>query len=308
MAAWQVHRPWPRGLSWIAAAALAVAGGLGSAAARADEPATGRNVADVAAILAAHNRERVAHDLAPLKLSPKLEAAALAHARDMAAHDAMKHEGSDGSTPAERIERTGYPMETIGENVARGARTSDEVMRVWIKSPEHHKNILGDFTELGAACVESRDGTPYWCVDLGRPWPALDPVEAGKEVVQRFNAERKKLNKPPLRTNTTLAAAAQRHARTMAEADKFVAKDDDGLTPFERVSRSDYRFSRLAEATASGQPSVEVAVQTWLDDRSNRESILGDFRDIGVGYAVTRKGRPYWCLLLGRPPGPATRR
>lgn len=305
MTAWHANRSRPSDEVFrVTLAALAVWGTL----ALADEPETGRNVADVAAILAAHNRERAEHKLAPLKRNAKLEAAALVHARDMAAHDVMKHEGSDGSTPAARIERAGYPMETIGENVARGTRTADDVMRVWIKSPEHHKNILGDFTELGAACVESRDGTPFWCVDLGRPWPALDPAEAAREVVERFNAERKKQNKPPLRSNATLAAAAQRHAKTMADADKFEAKDDDGLTPLERISRSNYRFSRLGEATASGQPSAAVAVQTWLDDRSNRESILGDFRDIGVGYATTTKGRPYWCLILGLPPQRSPRR
>ena len=28
---------------------------------------------------------------------------------------------------------------------------------------------------------------------------------------------------------------------------------------------------------------------------------LGDYRDVGVGYATDEKGRPYWSLVLAKP-------
>src|SRR4051794_40054014 len=59
-------------------------------------------------LIAAHNRERAAANLPPLVANPKLEAAARAHARDMAEHGTMTHEGSDGSTFDQRIKRQGY--------------------------------------------------------------------------------------------------------------------------------------------------------------------------------------------------------
>src|SRR5205807_7565852 len=110
--------------------------------------------------------------------------------------------------PAQRIERHGYHFRTSGENVAAGQSTVAEVMRTWIDSPPHKKNILGDFTELGAACVKAKDGTPYWCVDFGKPWPVLDPARAAAEVVAAFNRERAKVDKPPLKVHPKLEAVA----------------------------------------------------------------------------------------------------
>lgn len=279
---------------------LALAGGP-DALARDDSPAPSAEVADRPALLEAHNRERAASKLPPLKSNAKLDAAALEHARDMARHDKMTHEGSDESTPAQRVERQDYHYQTIGENVAAGQRSVPEVMRTWMDSPPHKKNILGDFTEIGSACVRSRDGTPYWCVDFGRPIPLLDPEEAAAGVIAGFNRERRMVKKPPLKENQTLARAARRHARDMAAHDELRQRDDDGLDPFERVKKAGYRFRRLAEANASGPPTSEEAVRSWLKQDKNREGILGEFSEVGVGYATSQKGTSYWSLILGVP-------
>src|SRR5262245_44278505 len=94
----------------------------------------GGNLGDRAGLREAHNRERAAAKLPPLTASAKLDAAALAHARDMAESDKMTHEGRDGSTPAQRIERQDYHFRNIGENVAAGQGRVSEVMRVWMDS------------------------------------------------------------------------------------------------------------------------------------------------------------------------------
>jgi uncharacterized protein YkwD len=265
------------------------------------EPKAPPNVADIAALVDAHNRERALMKLGPVKANAKLNEAALAHARDMAEHEKMTHDGSDGSTPAQRVERQGYHFRSTGENVAYGQERVDEVMRTWMDSPPHKEHILGEFTEIGGACVKSEDGTPYWCVDFGLPYATLDPAKAAAEVVAGLNEARKKAGKAPFKVHPKLASAARHHVRDIAHRDKYRLEDDDGLSPFNRIEKSGYRFRRLGEATASGQPSPEEAVRTWLEDRTNRENILGDFQDIGVGYAANDKGLPYWCLLLGKP-------
>ena len=77
----------------------------------------------------------------------------------MADHDKMTHDGSDGSTPAERVERAGYHYQTTGENVAQGQKTCEEVIRAWMNSPHHKENILKpEFTEIGAACYVTEAG------------------------------------------------------------------------------------------------------------------------------------------------------
>ena len=255
----------------------------------------------LSALLEGHNRERAAASLPPLTLNAKLNAAAQGHARDMADHDKMTHDGSDGSTPAQRIERQHYNFRASGENVAEGQTSVAEVMKGWMNSPPHKKNILGDFKEMGAGRAASSDGTLYWSVDFGLPWIALDPAQASSDVVAALNRARADAKKPPLSVAAALQSAALRHARAMAAAGKFVAKDDDGLTPFERVEKSGFRFKRLDESVASGRPTPEAVAQNWLESPSSRDHLLGASASIGVGYAAASNGVPYWCLLIAEP-------
>ena len=120
-------------------------------------------------LVKAHNLKREEEGLLPLTSSKRLQAAAERHANDMAEQNKMDHTGSDGSTSAERVKDAGYDYKRCGENVAWGQKSVDEVVDVWMKSPPHQKNILGSFTQMGAARATSKDGTPYWCVVFGTP-------------------------------------------------------------------------------------------------------------------------------------------
>lgn len=48
-----------------------------------------------------------------------------------------------------------------GENVAAGY-TSDTVVPAWVKSAEHYKNLVGDYTDVGVGYYEGPDGNRYW--------------------------------------------------------------------------------------------------------------------------------------------------
>ncbi|HEY8510030.1 MAG TPA: CAP domain-containing protein [Steroidobacteraceae bacterium] len=101
----------------------------------------------------------------PLQLVDALNQSARAHAQDMARHGRLNHQGSDGSTPAERLGRTGYKWRLVGENIASGPMTPEEVTAGWLKSPEHCANIMDPaFMHLGVGYAESRekDGVLYW--------------------------------------------------------------------------------------------------------------------------------------------------
>ncbi len=51
---------------------------------------------------------------------------------------------------------------TAGENIAMGHRTPEAVMRGWIKSDGHRKNLLNDsFDTIGVGCYEE-GGIIYW--------------------------------------------------------------------------------------------------------------------------------------------------
>jgi uncharacterized protein YkwD len=109
----------------------------------------------------------------PLALSPLLTRAALDHSQDMAVHDLFEHTGRDGSTPAERVKRAGYlPRAAVGENIAAGAASADDVMQGWLDSPGHCANLMDPrFSEMGLAYVidpVSESGI-YWTQVFASP-------------------------------------------------------------------------------------------------------------------------------------------
>lgn len=50
----------------------------------------------------------------------------------------------------------------VGENVAFGYRTADAVVRSWIESDGHRKNIEGDYSHFGISITEGKDGKNYF--------------------------------------------------------------------------------------------------------------------------------------------------
>jgi uncharacterized protein YkwD len=120
-------------------------------------------------VVKAHNRLRAEAKLPRLAISTKLSAAAERHAKDMAAHEKMNHKGSDGSSPIDRIKAEGYPYRRAGENIAAGRFNTERLMKGWVDSPHHKKNILGSFSQIGVACATGESGKRYWCVTFGLP-------------------------------------------------------------------------------------------------------------------------------------------
>ena len=107
-----------------------------------------------------------------LSLAPFPNAAALAHATDMATHSLFAHEGRDGSSPADRATRAGYRWRSIGENIASGMTTPEAAVEGWLKSPPHCANLMApQYTEMGIAFAVNRASKAgiYWGQLFGTP-------------------------------------------------------------------------------------------------------------------------------------------
>jgi uncharacterized protein YkwD len=128
-----------------------------------------------AAIRARTNAERARAGRAPLAASPDLDRAAQAHAEDMLARGYFEHESPERKTVRERARGQGYDWRAVGENIALGQLTVDEVMDSWMKSPEHRENILDrDYRDLGVglALGDTRKGfRVLWVQTFGRRLP-----------------------------------------------------------------------------------------------------------------------------------------
>ena len=108
----------------------------------------------------------------PVRLSGTLGDVALGHANDMAEHDYFEHEDLAGHTPADRVRAVGYRETLVGENIAYGLRSADDVVQGWLESPGHCENIMDPrFAEMGIAFAQGRAVKHglYWVQVLAAP-------------------------------------------------------------------------------------------------------------------------------------------
>ncbi|MGN6492124.1 MAG: CAP domain-containing protein [Agriterribacter sp.] len=98
-----------------------------------------------------------------LTWNDQLGQAAFEHSEDMKENNFFDHDGSDGSNVSIRVSDVGYTWTAVGENIASGQITEQEVMTSWLLSELHCKNIMSTlFKEMGAG----RSGN-YWTQVLG---------------------------------------------------------------------------------------------------------------------------------------------
>ncbi len=103
--------------------------------------------------------------VAKLIWNDKLGEAAIKHTKDMAANNYFSHTSQDGKSLVDRINAAGYTWFMLGENIAMGHTSEQQVMEGWINSPGHCKNIMNaGFTEVGFG----RDKN-YWTQNFGKP-------------------------------------------------------------------------------------------------------------------------------------------
>ena len=117
------------------------------------------------------NAERLKRGLMPLKFQMKLNEIAGWFARDMSDFKYFQHTDRLNREAGERAIAFKYEdWDRLGENIAQGYSTPEEVFEGWLKSPHHMLNILGkDFTEVGFGFAKpGNSSTTYWVQEFGR--------------------------------------------------------------------------------------------------------------------------------------------
>lgn len=132
------------------------------------------------------------------------------------------------------------------------------------------------------------------------------PVSDGEaRVVQLINGERAERGKGPLSIDSRLVQAARRHSQDMAINNFFSHYGSDGSSPFDRIRDAGYSFTTAGETIAGGYTSPEAAVDAWMNSPPHRNILLGNYVDVGVGYAynVDSTYRHYWTADFAVPSG-----
>lgn len=99
----------------------------------------------------------------PLRWNHRLETAARKHTLYMVKTGNFSHTGFRRSSPGSRAKLEGYSYSYVGENIAKGQDSIEEVVQDWMDSPGHCKLIMdSEFLEMGAY----RSGE-FWTLDFG---------------------------------------------------------------------------------------------------------------------------------------------
>ena len=123
------------------------------------------------------NQIRQKFGIPPLRISGTLNSVASRYAGIMASRNAMGH-SVDGSRFDNRIKSSGYKGSKLAENVGEGYQSIVAVIKGWIASPGHFKNLINPaYTEVGIGMAVGRGGKLFWSQEFGDGRSSSGPVQ-----------------------------------------------------------------------------------------------------------------------------------
>jgi hypothetical protein len=105
-----------------------------------------------------------------LEVEPMLTRAARAHALDMAEQMYFDHDSMDGRSPFDRMREAGFRGCAMGENIAAGQSTPEQVVDGWRDSPGHCANMLAPGFErigVGYRPAPAQPTPHFWVQNFG---------------------------------------------------------------------------------------------------------------------------------------------
>jgi len=106
------------------------------------------------------NQERAKNGLPALKVDVTLSKMAHEKSRDMSANGYFSHTSPTYGSPFDMMKKYGISYRYAGENIAMGQRTPEEVVKAWMNSEGHRKNILSpNYNYIGVGYVAQGN---YW--------------------------------------------------------------------------------------------------------------------------------------------------
>ncbi|MDR1531176.1 MAG: CAP domain-containing protein [Clostridiales bacterium] len=113
-------------------------------------------------VVALCNKERAVRGLKAFVSSSELAKVANIKSNDMRANNYFSHTSSTYGSPFEMLNKFGVTYKSAGENIAKGQKTAEAVVKAWMNSEGHRSNILSpSFTQIGVGFA-SGNGTTYW--------------------------------------------------------------------------------------------------------------------------------------------------
>ena len=131
-----------------------------------------------------------------------------------------------------------------------------------------------------------------------------EQVSAGQssmtsQVVNLVNSERAAQGLTALQKDSRLAALAQQKAEDMAKKQYFSHTSPTYGSAFDMLKAAGYSYKTAGENIAMGHKSAASVMDGWMHSSGHRANILHtSYEKIGVGYAVSADGMPYWVQIF----------
>lgn len=134
----------------------------------------------------------------------------------------------------------------------------------------------------------------------------LPPVSGSEneQIQQSINYYRNAFGKTSLEPHKELSRIALQHSRNMADSHRpnafTLSHQGFGKRAAEAHSIGMLAVSEnIAVAKGMGQQNISSIVENWIDSRSHRKNLLGDYTHTGVAVAHAADGSVYATQLFG---------
>jgi hypothetical protein len=271
------------------------------------------------------NQERAKNGLSPLKANAELNFAADKYAEEMSERRVLSHTGPDGSKAWDRAEVVGYEARMMGENIAAGQRTPEQVVKGWMDSPGHRANILkAQYTDIGVGFYNN-----YWVQDFGsgdtNPISKIPGSTSNSEIVAQSAPASESTSTltttlgsvssdsertPESGSNTKgsgsdiitnqpndwlLNGGADRNTLSTApKGDTFIVGEGANLDSIKNLQLSDDKvvtgFNTIFEILSA--PQTQISNQTLTEDR-NRGTLFAQVQDVNANSLIPAGSIPF---------------
>lgn len=253
-------------------------------------------------ILTLINAERREAGAPPLRFSSPLAQVAQWHADQISRRGSLDLPPGTTEAIGARIRKAGYESHEWIESLHSSLGGPESLLRSWRRNdPQTFKRLMDpQVRDLGIGldrlsvmrlyvflyAVPAEDDFTRRTADLRD----LETIRA--RMLAAVNAARKQAGVRPLKPDSRLDLAAQRHAEDMLVRGYFNHPSPEGKTVRERARESGYIWQFIGENIAEGQYSVREVMETWMNSPGHRRNILSpNFEDLGAGLALGRSGR-----------------
>jgi uncharacterized protein YkwD len=131
--------------------------------------------------------------------------------------------------------------------------------------------------------------------------PPIVPSDRAVALFAAINAARAAHGVAGLLNDGRLNRVAQAHAGENADAHQLTHSWKDNRSLGDHVRDQGYDFRAIGECLDWWRATPDEVAAAWAADKDHRDIVMGNYRDVGVGFAAVSDGLPFWCAVFATP-------